>query len=98
MTKTCKHAVHFTEDYPYKPPTIKLNTPNGKFAPGHYICLPTSSHHPDKWNPSLQVKAVLVSFLNLLSDNSEAETSTDHGVLSPPLSSDERRQLAYKEC
>lgn len=39
-------------EYPLKPPSIILLTPNGRFQVGTKICLTISAHHPEFWQPS----------------------------------------------
>lgn len=39
-------------EYPMKPPSIILLTPNGRFEVGKKICLTISAHHPESWQPS----------------------------------------------
>lgn len=36
-------------EYPFKPPSIYLLTPNGRFETGKKICLSISAHHPESW-------------------------------------------------
>ncbi|ORZ35162.1 ubiquitin-conjugating enzyme/RWD-like protein [Catenaria anguillulae PL171] len=43
--------VVFPADYPYKPPSIRMLTPSGRFKPGERICLSYSDYHPETWNP-----------------------------------------------
>ncbi|KAJ3049075.1 Ubiquitin-conjugating enzyme E2 6 [Rhizophlyctis rosea] len=37
--------VIFPSDYPYKPPAIKMLTPNGRFATDYRLCLSMSDYH-----------------------------------------------------
>ncbi|EDO28988.1 predicted protein, partial [Nematostella vectensis] len=43
-------------EYPMKPPSIMLLTPNGRFEIGKKICLSMSAHHPETWQPSWSSK------------------------------------------
>lgn len=36
-------------EYPFRPPDIVFNTPNGRFNTGTKICLTISSYHPEHW-------------------------------------------------
>ncbi|URE06008.1 ubiquitin-conjugating enzyme E2 [Musa troglodytarum] len=47
----------FQPDYPYKPPSISLITPNGRFATNKKICLSMSDYHPESWNPIWSVSS-----------------------------------------
>ncbi|XP_003372552.1 sodium/potassium-transporting ATPase subunit beta-1-interacting protein 3 [Trichinella spiralis] len=42
----------FPSDYPFKPPSIYIITPNGRFKPNTRLCLSISDFHPDTWNPT----------------------------------------------
>lgn len=44
--------IQLPHDYPYKPPNIILDTPNGRFCQGQKICLSISAYHPEQWHPA----------------------------------------------
>ena len=57
----------FPQEYPYKPPSIFMITPNGRFNPLQRICMSMSDYHPELWNPVWSVETIitgLVSFFN----------------------------------
>ena len=37
----------FPKDYPLKPPSVMMNTPNGRFSPNRRLCLSMSDFHPE---------------------------------------------------
>jgi ubiquitin-conjugating enzyme E2 J2 len=39
----------FPSEYPYKPPSIMMLTPNGRFALNQRLCLSMSDFHPETW-------------------------------------------------
>jgi ubiquitin-conjugating enzyme E2 J1 len=39
----------FPTEYPMKPPSIILLTPNGRFETNKKICLSISGYHPETW-------------------------------------------------
>jgi hypothetical protein len=39
-------------EYPMKPPSIMLLTPNGRFEVRKMICLSISAYHPETWQPA----------------------------------------------
>ena len=39
----------FPKEYPYKPPSIYMNTPNGRFKTNTRLCLSMSDFHPETW-------------------------------------------------
>ncbi len=49
-------------EYPFRPPDIMFNTPNGRFSTGMKVCLTISSYHPEHW----QVRALIVCLFERL--------------------------------
>eukprot|EP00160_Parvularia_atlantis_P016258 Unigene5067_Nuclearia_a/m.15542 Unigene5067_Nuclearia_a/g.15542 ORF Unigene5067_Nuclearia_a/g.15542 Unigene5067_Nuclearia_a/m.15542 type:complete len:317 (-) Unigene5067_Nuclearia_a:139-1089(-) len=45
-------------EYPMKPPSIVLLTPNGRFEVGKKICLSITGYHPEYWQPAWGVRSV----------------------------------------
>ena len=43
----CAGKVIFPPQYPYKPPSILMLTPNGRFATNTKLCLSMSDFHPE---------------------------------------------------
>ncbi|XP_019198609.1 PREDICTED: ubiquitin-conjugating enzyme E2 34-like [Ipomoea nil] len=62
--------IKFPPEYPYKPPGIKMTTPNGRFMPERKICLSMSDFHPESWNPMWSVSSILTGLLSFMMDNS----------------------------
>lgn len=50
-------------EYPFKPPSFMMLTPNGRFQTGVKICLSISSHHPEHWQPSWSVRTALTALI-----------------------------------
>ncbi|MFX8999727.1 ubiquitin-conjugating enzyme E2, partial [Acinetobacter baumannii] len=48
-------------EYPFKPPSFLMLSPNGRFETGVKICLSISSHHPEHWQPSWSVRTALTA-------------------------------------
>ncbi|KAK8940434.1 Ubiquitin-conjugating enzyme E2 32 [Platanthera zijinensis] len=44
--------IQLPADYPFKPPSFMLLTPNGRFETQTKICLSISNYHPEHWQPS----------------------------------------------
>ena len=63
-------ALTFPKEYPYKPPSIRMITPNGRFKPNAKICLSMSDFHPETWNPMWSVSTVLHGLLAFMLDSS----------------------------
>ncbi|KAJ8327992.1 hypothetical protein BDV3_005312 [Batrachochytrium dendrobatidis] len=81
--------LNFPSDYPYKPPSIKMMTPNGRFQTDFRLCLTMSDYHPGSWNPAWSVSTILTGLLSFMLE--------DHATTgSITTSSAEKRQLASK--
>lgn len=50
-------------EYPFKPPSFMMLTPNGRFQTGVKVCLSISSHHPEHWQPSWSVRTALTALV-----------------------------------
>lgn len=49
----------FPSGYPFKPPSILMLTPSGRFAVNTRLCLSMSDFHPESWNPMWSVSSIL---------------------------------------
>ena len=76
-------------EYPFKPPSITLLTPNGRFEVGKKICLSVSAHHPEHWQPSWSVRTALVALIAFMPSPPDGAIG---GLSYPP---EERRALAH---
>ena len=63
-------VVKFPTDYPYKPPSIMLFTPNGRFQINTKICLSNSDFHPESWSPFWSVNNILTGFVSFMTEES----------------------------
>ncbi|KAF6197979.1 hypothetical protein GE061_007724 [Apolygus lucorum] len=79
----------FPREFPFKPPSIYMITPNGRFKTNTRLCLSISDFHPDMWNPAWSVSTILTGLLSFM-----LETSPTLG--SVETSEEEKRQLAYR--
>ena len=52
--------LEFPDDFPMKPPSIKVLTPSGRFEINKRICLSMSDFHKESWNPSWTVEKILI--------------------------------------
>ncbi len=59
----------FPPEYPWKPPSILMITPSGRFATGTRICLTISDFHPETWSPSWNISTILVGILSFFNGN-----------------------------
>lgn len=82
--------IQLPADYPFKPPSFMLLTPNGRFETQTKICLSISNHHPEHWQPSWSVRTALVALIAFMPTN-------PNGALgSLDYKKEERRVLAIK--
>ena len=56
-------------EYPFKPPTLEMFTPSGRFQCNTRICISISDYHPETWNPSYNVSSVLMGLLYFMTSN-----------------------------
>ena len=49
----------FPPEYPLKPPSVLMFTPNGRFSTNRRLCLSMSDFHPETWNPMWSVSSIL---------------------------------------
>lgn len=82
--------IQLPPDYPLKPPSFMLLTPNGRFETQTKICLSISNYHPEHWQPSWSVRAALVALIAFM------PTKPEGAVGSLDYSKEERTALAVK--
>eukprot|EP00088_Acartia_fossae_P064368 TRINITY_DN791_c0_g1_i1.p1 TRINITY_DN791_c0_g1~~TRINITY_DN791_c0_g1_i1.p1 ORF type:complete len:218 (-),score=12.42 TRINITY_DN791_c0_g1_i1:551-1204(-) len=78
----------FPREFPFKPPSIYMITPNGRFEINKRLCLSISDYHPDTWNPSWSVSTILTGLLSFM-----LETTPTLGSIESP--DREKRKLAF---
>ncbi|KAK3015630.1 hypothetical protein RJ639_005504 [Escallonia herrerae] len=82
--------IQLPAEYPFKPPSFMLLSPNGRFETQTKICLSISNHHPEHWQPSWSVRTALVALIAFMPTN-------PNGALgSLDYKKEERRALAIK--
>eukprot|EP00904_Undaria_pinnatifida_P011702 jgi/Undpi1/7662/HiC_scaffold_23.g10135.m1 len=59
----------FPPEYPMKPPSVMMLTPNGRFACSRRLCLSMSDFHPESWNPMWSVSTILMGLYSFMLDN-----------------------------
>lgn len=79
----------FPHEYPFKPPSILMNTPSGRFKTGVRICLSISDYHPETWNPLWNVSSILRGLVSFWLGN-------DDTLGSVRATDSERRRLARR--
>mmetsp|Transcript_6266 Transcript_6266/g.11170 ORF Transcript_6266/g.11170 Transcript_6266/m.11170 type:complete len:217 (-) Transcript_6266:1420-2070(-) len=61
----------FPLEYPYKPPSVYMLTPSGRFKQNTKLCLSMSDFHPESWNPLWSVGSVLTGLLSFMLGNED---------------------------
>jgi ubiquitin-conjugating enzyme E2 J1 len=79
-------------EYPMKPPSIILLTPNGRFEVNKKICLSISGHHPESWQPSWSIRTALLAIIGFMPTEGKGAI----GSLDYP--EEERKILAEKSA
>lgn len=62
-------CLSFPKEYPFKPPSIKIFTPNGRFEINKRLCLSMSDFHPSSWNPAWSVATILNGLLSFMMED-----------------------------
>ena len=63
-------VITFPSEYPMKPPSITMSTPNGRFKICTKLCLSMSDFHPENWNPMWSVGTILMGLLSFMVQDS----------------------------
>lgn len=56
----------FPPEYPMKPPSVLMCTPNGRFKTNQRLCLSMSDFHPETWNPMWSVSSILTGLYSFM--------------------------------
>jgi ubiquitin-conjugating enzyme E2 J2 len=56
----------FPKEYPLKPPSVMMLTPNGRFKTGRRLCLSMSDFHPESWNPMWSVSTIITGLISFM--------------------------------
>ena len=80
--------LRFSKEYPFKPPSIIMTTPNGRFETCTRLCLSISDYHPETWNPLWSVSTILLGISSFFYDD-EMTAGACRGV-----TDEEKRRLA----
>lgn len=70
----------FPKEYPLKPPSVIMLTPNGRFTTGRRLCLSMSDFHPESWNPMWSVSTIITGLISFMVESSPTLGSIDTTV------------------
>jgi len=59
----------FPKQFPFRPPSIYMITPSGRFKTNTRLCLSISDFHPDSWNPAWTVASILTGLISFMVEN-----------------------------
>lgn len=62
----------FPIEYPFRPPSIYMITPSGRFKTNTRLCLSFSDFHPDTWNPTWSLSTILTGLLSFMLEEHNA--------------------------
>ncbi|CAM8915172.1 unnamed protein product [Rhodiola kirilowii] len=82
--------IQLPPEYPLKPPSFMLLSPNGRFETQTKICLSISNYHPEHWQPSWSVRTALVALIAFM------PTKPNGALGSLDYTKEERKALAVK--
>mmetsp|Transcript_45 Transcript_45/g.67 ORF Transcript_45/g.67 Transcript_45/m.67 type:complete len:258 (-) Transcript_45:378-1151(-) len=77
-------------EWPFKPPSIMLMTPNGRFEVNKKICLSLTAHHPEHWQPAWGIRTILEALVAFF------PTPADGSIGALTYRAEERAALAKK--
>ncbi|EJU05790.1 UBC-like protein [Dacryopinax primogenitus] len=77
-------------EYPFKPPSIMLLTPNGRFELNKKICISFTAYHEDLWQPAWGIRTAIVGLQGFFPIKGEAAI----GIGALKVSATETRRLA----
>lgn len=70
----------FPPNYPFKPPSISIFTPNGRFAVNTKLCLSITDFHPESWNPMCELLHGSSHMLALSCDSQHSKGQAWHAM------------------
>lgn len=71
--------INLPAEYPFKPPEIRILTPNGRFELNKKICLSISNYHPEHWQPSWDIRTIITALIAFMpSEGNGAIGSLDY--------------------
>ncbi|KAH9171496.1 UBC-like protein [Lactarius sanguifluus] len=82
--------IRLPAEYPFRPPSIMLLTPNGRFELNTKICISFTNYHEELWQPAWGVRTAIIGLQGFFPLKGQAAMGI--GALEVPSS--ERRRLA----
>ncbi|GJJ12221.1 hypothetical protein Clacol_006462 [Clathrus columnatus] len=82
--------IQLPSEYPFRPPSIMMLTPNGRFELNTKICISFTNYHEELWQPAWGVRTAIIGLQGFFPLKGEAAV----GVGAMECSTAERRRLA----
>ncbi|KAH9053851.1 ubiquitin-conjugating enzyme/RWD-like protein [Lactarius vividus] len=82
--------IRLPAEYPFRPPSIMLLTPNGRFELNTKICISFTNYHEELWQPAWGVRTAIIGLQGFFPLKGQAAMGI--GALEAPSS--ERKRLA----
>jgi len=82
--------IRLPAEYPFRPPSIMLLTPNGRFELNTKICISFTNYHEELWQPAWGVRTAIIGLQGFFP--LKGQTAMGIGALEAPSS--ERKRLA----
>ncbi|CAO1631593.1 unnamed protein product [Sympodiomycopsis kandeliae] len=79
-------------EYPFRPPSLMLLTPNGRWECNKKICLTFTGFHEEMWQPAWGIRTALLGVQAFMSAKAEAAT----GIGSLDYPAEDRKKLAER--
>jgi Ubiquitin-protein ligase len=70
----------FPKQYPLKPPSVIMLTPNGRFKTGRRLCLSMSDFHPESWNPMWSVSTIITGLISFMAESAPTLGSIESSI------------------
>ena len=70
----------FPKQYPLKPPSVMMLTPNGRFKTGRRLCLSMSDYHPESWNPMWSVTTIITGLISFMVETAPTLGSIESSI------------------
>ncbi|KIM29130.1 hypothetical protein M408DRAFT_56655, partial [Serendipita vermifera MAFF 305830] len=82
--------ITFPPQYPFRPPSLRVLTPSGRFETDTPICISFTNYHEELWQPAWGIQTAIIGLQGFFSQSGTSAMGV--GALnSPPL---ERKRLA----
>ena len=93
--------IEMPNDYPFKPPSFKIHTPNGRLKPHQLLCISISNFHPEQWSPNWTIGMAMLGMVTFMQDDADSgfgsislSTTTSSSSYKSTCTIEDRRKYA----